>query len=55
MKAFDLADENPKVRAAYGENPFVQGYLLARRLMTTPTPRHIKKSSHKGVQELRHS
>ena len=33
MKAFDLSDENPKVRAAYGENAFGQGCLLARRLV----------------------
>jgi uncharacterized protein (DUF1501 family) len=33
MKAFDVSDENPKVRAAYGENPFGQGCLLARRLV----------------------
>jgi hypothetical protein len=33
MRAFDLADETPKVRAAYGENPFGQGCLLARRLV----------------------
>src|SRR5207237_1440238 len=33
MKAFDLTDENPKVRAAYGENAFGQGCLLARRLV----------------------
>ena len=33
MKAFDLADESPKIRAAYGENAFGQGCLLARRLV----------------------
>jgi hypothetical protein len=33
MKAFDVSDENPKVRAAYGENAFGQGCLLARRLV----------------------
>jgi hypothetical protein len=33
MKAFDLSEESPKVRAAYGENPFGQGCLLARRLV----------------------
>jgi hypothetical protein len=33
MKAFDLAGEGPKIRAAYGENAFGQGCLLARRLV----------------------
>jgi hypothetical protein len=33
MKAFDLSDENPSVRAAYGETPFGNGCLLARRLV----------------------
>ena len=33
MKAFDLSDENPKIRAAYGETAFGQGCLLARRLV----------------------
>jgi hypothetical protein len=33
MRAFDLAEENAQVRAAYGENAFGQGCLLARRLV----------------------
>jgi hypothetical protein len=33
MKAFDLSDENPKIRATYGDDPFGQGCLLARRLV----------------------
>ena len=33
MKAFDLEDEDPKLRAAYGQTAFGQGCLLARRLV----------------------
>jgi uncharacterized protein DUF1501 len=33
LAAFDLNGESAKVRAAYGENPFGQGCLLARRLV----------------------
>jgi Protein of unknown function (DUF1501) len=33
MHAFDLADEPAKVRAEYGQTPFGQGCLLARRLV----------------------
>jgi hypothetical protein len=33
MKAFDLSDESPRIRALYGDNPFGQGCLLARRLV----------------------
>jgi hypothetical protein len=33
MKAFDLSGEDPKVRASYGQGPFGQGCLLARRLV----------------------
>jgi hypothetical protein len=33
MKAFDVSAEDPGVRAAYGENAFGQGCLLARRLV----------------------
>jgi hypothetical protein len=33
MKAFDVQSEDPKTRAAYGETPFGQGCLLARRLV----------------------
>jgi uncharacterized protein (DUF1501 family) len=33
LKAFDLADEAPDVRAAYGKEAFGQGCLLARRLV----------------------
>jgi uncharacterized protein (DUF1501 family) len=32
-KAFDLAQESEQARAAYGENPFGRGCLLARRLV----------------------
>jgi hypothetical protein len=35
MKAFDLEGEDPKTRAAYGNNAFGQGCLLARRLVQT--------------------
>ena len=33
MKAFDLDEESPTTREAYGQNPFGQGCLLARRLV----------------------
>ena len=33
MKAFQLDDESPETRDAYGRNPFGQGCLLARRLV----------------------
>jgi len=33
LKAFDLSDESEKQRAAYGDNSFGQGCLLARRLV----------------------
>ncbi len=33
MKAFDVASEDAGTRAAYGESPFGQGCLLARRLV----------------------
>jgi hypothetical protein len=33
MKAFDVQAEDPKTRALYGETPFGQGCLLARRLV----------------------
>ena len=33
MHAFNLEDETPNVRAAYGQTPFGQGCLLARRLV----------------------
>jgi hypothetical protein len=33
MKAFDLSDESPQVRAAYGQDAFGNGCLLARRLV----------------------
>ena len=33
MKAFDVESEDPKTRASYGETPFGQGCLLARRLV----------------------
>ncbi len=33
MKAFDVEGEDPKVRALYGQTPFGQGCLLARRLV----------------------
>jgi|JI6StandDraft_1071083.scaffolds.fasta_scaffold00504_8 hypothetical protein len=33
LKAFDLADEAPDLRAAYGREAFGQGCLLARRLV----------------------
>ena len=33
MRAFDIASEDPKTRASYGETPFGQGCLLARRLV----------------------
>jgi hypothetical protein len=34
-KAFDLSDEPPKVKEAYGDSKFGQGCLLARRLIET--------------------
>ena len=33
MKTFDISGEDPKLKAAYGESPFGQGCLLARRLV----------------------
>jgi len=33
LAVFDLTEESPKLRAAYGQNPFGQGCLLARRLV----------------------
>lgn len=33
MKSFDVSSEDPKLRAAYGQNAFGQGCLLARRLV----------------------
>ncbi len=33
LKAFNLAEETPAMRAAYGKEPFGQGCLLARRLV----------------------
>ncbi len=33
MRAFDVQSEDPKTRAMYGETPFGQGCLLARRLV----------------------
>jgi len=33
MRAFDVQAEDPKTRALYGETPFGQGCLLARRLV----------------------
>jgi len=33
MKAFDLDEESPEMRDAYGRTPFGQGCLLARRLV----------------------
>jgi hypothetical protein len=33
LKAFDLTEEAPDLRAAYGKEPFGQGCLLARRLV----------------------
>jgi uncharacterized protein (DUF1501 family) len=33
MRAFDLSEESPQVRAAYGQDAFGNGCLLARRLV----------------------
>lgn len=41
LKAFDLGQEDPKVRAEYGENGFGQGCLLARRLIENDV-RHVE-------------
>jgi hypothetical protein len=38
VKAFDLSREDPKLRDAYGRNPFGQGCLLARRLVERGVP-----------------
>jgi Protein of unknown function (DUF1501) len=38
MAAFDLASEPQSVREAYGDSPFAQGCLLARRLVETGVP-----------------
>jgi hypothetical protein len=35
MKAFDLSEESATTRATYGQTPFGQGCLLARRLVQT--------------------
>jgi uncharacterized protein (DUF1501 family) len=37
-KAFDLTEEKPELRAAYGQNTFGQGCLLARRLVEVGVP-----------------
>ncbi|MES2709485.1 MAG: DUF1501 domain-containing protein [Verrucomicrobiota bacterium] len=41
LKAFNLMEEDPKVRAEYGENGFGQGCLLARRLVENDV-RHVE-------------
>ena len=41
LKAFDLGQEDAKVRAEYGENGFGQGCLLARRLIENDV-RHVE-------------
>lgn len=41
LKAFDLGQEDPKVREEYGENGFGQGCLLARRLIENDV-RHVE-------------
>jgi len=33
LRAFDIAEEAPEMREVYGDNPFGQGCLLARRLV----------------------
>ncbi len=38
VKTFDLEDEDPTLRDAYGRTPFGQGCLLARRLVEAGTP-----------------
>jgi hypothetical protein len=38
LRAFDLADEPDALRAAYGENDFGRGCLLARRLVEAGVP-----------------
>jgi hypothetical protein len=38
MKAFKTDQENPEVRAAYGEGNFGRGLLMARRLVETGVP-----------------
>ncbi len=38
VKAFDLDQEDPRLRDAYGRNPFGQGCLLARRLVERGVP-----------------
>ena len=38
VKAFDLDREDPRLRDAYGRNPFGQGCLLARRLVERGVP-----------------
>ncbi|MFN0051879.1 MAG: DUF1501 domain-containing protein [Planctomycetales bacterium] len=37
-RAFDLSDESPVLRAEYGQTPFGQGCLLARRLVEREVP-----------------
>ncbi|MFO0877195.1 MAG: DUF1501 domain-containing protein [Gemmataceae bacterium] len=46
-KAFDLDDEKPAVRDAYGRNLFGQGCLLARRLIERGVP--FVEVTHGGV------
>lgn len=41
LKAFDISQEDPKVRDAYGDNGFGQGCLLARRLVENDV-RHVE-------------
>lgn len=38
MKAFKTEDENPALKAAYGENSFGEGLLMARQLVETGVP-----------------
>jgi hypothetical protein len=46
LKAFDLSKESPETRARYGDTPFGQGCLMARRLVEEGVPFVEVQSSH---------
>jgi uncharacterized protein (DUF1501 family) len=53
VKAFDLDQEDPRLRDAYGRNQFGQGCLLARRLVERGVPFvEVSLSSAPGQQQV---
>ena len=55
LKAFDLSNESKEQRAAYGDNPFGQGCLLARRLVDSGVRfvevKHEGWDHHKALED----